>query len=358
MVSAGEWEGETIQKLDRVVLWRFDDLRSTSNESLRNIYHSMIENVTSYGGYVRIAFIPGENNTGDEGTDIRVYTQEQIDGVLELLDIDRDLVNLSYHSWNHSEPYTDPWHGSLPEQSLHMNAAVDTVKYNFGFDLEGWVGPGGAANYNTTYLLEQMGISGYLIASNTQSIYDGVRYLDIYGEGENVRSTDFYGNIGDAKTNFSYSYNKSNIIMIYGHPAQYVNLDGYLENFSDFVEYVYNDHNVINMDWEEAVDYRIDLFNIDSIEKLERIRLNQYFTCKTNLNEYELTKDLDFDEDSKADMDMNVVMRGCGDFIEVQGTAEGLPFSRAQMDKALDLAKEGIEELFDVQRKALQGFKI
>jgi len=68
--------------------------------------------------------------------------------------------------------------------------------------------------------------------------------------------------------------------------------------------------------------------------------------------------DLDFDEDSKADMDMNVVMRGCGDFIEVQGTAEGLPFSREQMDKALDLAKKGIEELFDIQRESLQGVKI
>jgi len=68
--------------------------------------------------------------------------------------------------------------------------------------------------------------------------------------------------------------------------------------------------------------------------------------------------DLDFSEDAKADMDMNVVMRGCGDFIEVQGTAEGLPFSREQMNKALDLAKKGIEELFVIQQKALGPMKI
>ena len=57
-------------------------------------------------------------------------------------------------------------------------------------------------------------------------------------------------------------------------------------------------------------------------------------------------------------MDMNIVMRGCGDFIEVQGTAEGLPFSRDNLNKALDLAKKGIEEIFDVQRKALGGLKL
>ncbi len=67
--------------------------------------------------------------------------------------------------------------------------------------------------------------------------------------------------------------------------------------------------------------------------------------------------DVDFDEDSRAEMDMNVVMRGCGDFIEVQGTAEGRPFSKKQMDEALDFAKKGIEELFDIQRNALGGLK-
>ncbi|MDD3374448.1 MAG: ribonuclease PH [Candidatus Omnitrophica bacterium] len=69
----------------------------------------------------------------------------------------------------------------------------------------------------------------------------------------------------------------------------------------------------------------------------------------------ELLLDLDFLEDSKADMDMNVVMRGCGDFIEVQGTAEGLPFSKEQMDQAIVLAKKGIEELFDIQKNVLDS---
>ena len=52
--------------------------------------------------------------------------------------------------------------------------------------------------------------------------------------------------------------------------------------------------------------------------------------------------DLDYAEDSACDTDMNVVMTGAGGFVEVQGTAEGAPFSRAEMDALLDLARDGI----------------
>jgi ribonuclease PH len=72
----------------------------------------------------------------------------------------------------------------------------------------------------------------------------------------------------------------------------------------------------------------------------------------------DLLLDLDFEEDAKADMDMNIVMRGCGDFIEVQGTAEGRPFSREHINQALDLAQKGIEDLFDIQLSALKGLTI
>jgi ribonuclease PH len=63
--------------------------------------------------------------------------------------------------------------------------------------------------------------------------------------------------------------------------------------------------------------------------------------------------DLDYAEDSACDTDMNVVMTGEGGFIEVQGTAEGAPYSRAEMDALLTLASRGIEELVDHQRRAL-----
>lgn len=63
--------------------------------------------------------------------------------------------------------------------------------------------------------------------------------------------------------------------------------------------------------------------------------------------------DLDYVEDSSCDTDMNVVMTGAGGFVEVQGTAEGVPFTRAQMDSMLALASAGIERLVAIQKAAL-----
>ena len=62
--------------------------------------------------------------------------------------------------------------------------------------------------------------------------------------------------------------------------------------------------------------------------------------------------DLDYAEDCNADTDMNVVMDDTGGLIEIQGTAEGASFSRAEVDRMLDLAAQGIGELFAAQRRA------
>ena len=64
-----------------------------------------------------------------------------------------------------------------------------------------------------------------------------------------------------------------------------------------------------------------------------------------------LLLDLDYEEDSNAEMDMNVVMVSGGKFIEVQGTAEGKAFSKNEMDLLLDLAKDGVKELIAIQKK-------
>jgi ribonuclease PH len=63
--------------------------------------------------------------------------------------------------------------------------------------------------------------------------------------------------------------------------------------------------------------------------------------------------DLDYAEDSSCDTDMNVVMTGAGGFVEVQGTAEGRPFSAEQMQAMLALARQGIGQLIAAQRQAL-----
>jgi len=67
----------------------------------------------------------------------------------------------------------------------------------------------------------------------------------------------------------------------------------------------------------------------------------------------EAVLDLDYAEDSGGDTDMNIVMTGGGRFVEVQGTAEGEPFSREQLAELLDLGSEGIAQLVALQRSAL-----
>jgi len=64
--------------------------------------------------------------------------------------------------------------------------------------------------------------------------------------------------------------------------------------------------------------------------------------------------DLTYEEDSRADVDMNIVMTGKGEFIEIQGTAERKTFNKEQMDALLSLAKKGIEDLIDIQRNLLK----
>jgi len=68
--------------------------------------------------------------------------------------------------------------------------------------------------------------------------------------------------------------------------------------------------------------------------------------------------DLCYTEDYAAEVDMNIVMTGSGKYVEVQGTAEGAPFSRETLDVLLKLAEEGIHHLTDIQKKILEEQKI
>ena len=68
----------------------------------------------------------------------------------------------------------------------------------------------------------------------------------------------------------------------------------------------------------------------------------------------EVLIDLDYEEDSNCDTDMNIVMTGKGKFVEVQGTAEGDPFSKEEMNKIILLAEKGISKIIQLQRNALK----
>jgi ribonuclease PH len=67
--------------------------------------------------------------------------------------------------------------------------------------------------------------------------------------------------------------------------------------------------------------------------------------------------DLCSDEDYNAEVDFNVVMTSQGEFVEVQGTAEGKPFTKETIDSLLSLAEKGIKELFQIQQAALEASK-
>jgi ribonuclease PH len=67
--------------------------------------------------------------------------------------------------------------------------------------------------------------------------------------------------------------------------------------------------------------------------------------------------DLDYSEDSKADVDFNIVATDAGKYVELQGTAEGKPFDREAVDRMLDLAGGGLERLFAAQAEALASVK-
>jgi ribonuclease PH len=103
----------------------------------------------------------------------------------------------------------------------------------------------------------------------------------------------------------------------------------------------------------------------DALTKLKKSQLISKIPLKdfvaatsVGITGQDLLLDLTYEEDSRADVDMNVVMTGSGEFIELQGTAEGKPFSREKMNKLLDLAKNGISELIDTQRNLLKDLSI
>ena len=80
---------------------------------------------------------------------------------------------------------------------------------------------------------------------------------------------------------------------------------------------------------------------------------NLVAAVSVGIKDGEAMLDLCYEEDSSADVDMNVVMNGEGEFIEIQGTGEGAVFSDKQLNEMLDLAKKGIIKLIDMQKRTL-----
>lgn len=99
---------------------------------------------------------------------------------------------------------------------------------------------------------------------------------------------------------------------------------------------------------------------IDALEHLQRNKkidqdplLGLVAAVSVGIKDGQAYLDLDYSEDSTCDTDLNVVMTQAGGFIEIQGTAEEKPFSRAEANAMLDLAESGIRQLIEAQQKAL-----
>ncbi len=100
---------------------------------------------------------------------------------------------------------------------------------------------------------------------------------------------------------------------------------------------------------------------VDALNKVkkdglfEKIPIKDFVAATSvGIMDENLLLDLTYEEDSHAEVDMNIVMTAKDEFIEIQGTSERKTFTKSQMDKLLGLAKKGIEELIDIQKTALK----
>jgi ribonuclease PH len=90
---------------------------------------------------------------------------------------------------------------------------------------------------------------------------------------------------------------------------------------------------------------------------MERLLVSKVSAVSVGIVDGVALLDLDYAEDSRAEVDLNVVGTDAGTYVELQGTAEGRPFDRAAIDRLLDLANQGLEHLFTVQAEALASVK-
>lgn len=102
----------------------------------------------------------------------------------------------------------------------------------------------------------------------------------------------------------------------------------------------------------DAVRYGVDKGFIPASSK---VIIDSIAAVSVGIIDGEAMLDLAYTEDVKAETDMNVVVTGTGSFVEVQGTAEGVAFSRDELNQLLDLAIKGTSELSQIQKSALAG---
>ena len=89
------------------------------------------------------------------------------------------------------------------------------------------------------------------------------------------------------------------------------------------------------------------------VESVENVLTDSVAAVSVGVIDGDIRLDLHYEDDVRAETDMNVIMTGSGKFIEVQGTAEGAPFDKKELDQLLDLASKGCQEITQLQKQAL-----
>jgi len=254
---------ETFDK--KIIIWNYDDIRITDPYSSRGAnFISITEDVTKYGGYVGWGFIPGVNETRSYPSPQNLtYKQENVDRMNVLTSDER--IFMFYHDWDHNwyrEGYESPWLQNLSFQRQAMNHVVWTFYNNFGYNLSSFLGGGLMTNYNTTVVLAERDILLLYGNIDVTEVAEGCRYLQVQGDSlvvgaEYLEAT--YG-IDSWKENFTRLNEKYPVIRIGTHPFEFNETT--LAEWAEFTEWVYTNHDLVNMNYTDAYNYKHDLESI------------------------------------------------------------------------------------------------
>ena len=253
---------------NKIIIWRFDDIRITNgvlNDSRLNNYIKMTDNITIYGGYVGWGFIPGSipGNWAPPPQNL-TYPQERID-VIKTVTADEQ-ISLWLHDWNHSwysEGYGPSiWTKSIEEQREALNHTIWTFYNNFGYYPPVFSAGGSQGNVNTTIVLAERDILLLWGGSSYEPADERLRFLGMHSVRHDsyIFGLDYYNReniLEDMKDEFTKRYNSLRILQVMLHPAGWNETT--IPIFAEFTEWVYTNHDLVNMNYTNAYNYKHDL---------------------------------------------------------------------------------------------------
>jgi len=275
----------------KIIVWRFDDMSMRSQDTKIYKFLSMTENITKYGGYVGWGFIVGMNETIRYSSPKNLtYQQQNIDKLKALTSDEK--VFLWLHCWNHSW-YTGTdgpsvWIKSIEQQRDALNYTIWTFQNNFGYYPPIFSAGGSQGNINTTIVLAERDMLLLYGGPNYEPPDKKLRYLTLPSDkGSVLFQLDYQAkkNItDDMKATFSEKYNKYPILQIMLHPGEWN--ESTLPKFAEFTEWVYTTHNVLNMNFTDAYNYKHD---VESIQLDKHNNASYTISLKDALNPLEIT---------------------------------------------------------------------